>query len=299
MGTTATGKSSLAVSLAQKINAEIISADSRQVFRGYDIATAKATEKEMGGIKHYLIDVLAPDEDFSAGVFVDMAKRAINEIVNKHKIPILAGGTGMYLKMLLDGVDMPKGSPNEELRLELQQILEKEGKEKLYSILCELDFDFAKKLHPNDIYKVMRSIEILKTTNKSMLDSRGEKEKEFNVLKIALGAKNREIIYERINTRVDKMIDIGLEKEAFNLYRKNPNSKLFNATIGYQEFIPYFNNEYDLKTAIEKIKQNTRRYAKRQLTWFRAQQDINWFYIDEMSLGEIENNVLELCKNFL
>ena len=299
MGTTASGKSSLAVNLAQKINAEIISADSRQVFRGYDIATAKATEKEMGGIKHYLIDILEPDEDFSAGIFVNMAKTAIKEITNKNKIPILAGGTGMYLKMLLDGIDMPNGEPNNTLRKELQQILETEGNEKLYSILYKLDNEFAKKLHKNDSYKVMRAIEILKTTNKPMAESRGEKEKEFDVLKIALSAKNREIIYERINSRVDKMIQLGLEKEAFNLYHKNPESKLFNATIGYQEFIPYFNKECDLKTVIEKIKQNTRRYAKRQLTWFRAQQDINWFYIDEMPFSEIENKILELCKTFL
>lgn len=299
MGTTATGKSSLAVNLAQKINAEIISADSRQVFRGYNIATAKSTLTEMGGIKHYLIDVLDPDEDFSAGVFVDMAKKAIKEIANKNKTPILAGGTGMYLKMLLDGIDMPIGKPNVALRKELQQILEDEGNEKLYSILCELDREFAKKLHPNDSYKVMRAIEILKTTNKPMSESRGKKEKEFDVLKIALGAKNREIIYERINSRVDKMIQIGLEKEAFELYQKNPESKLFNSTIGYQEFIPYFNQECDLKTVVEKIKQNTRRYAKRQLTWFRAQQDINWFFIDEMPITEIENKAFELCKNFL
>lgn len=298
-GTTATGKSSLAIALAKKINGEIISADSRQVYRGYDIATAKATCDEMQGVKHYLIDVLDPDEDFSAGVFVNMAKDAIVQIVGKGKIPIIVGGTGLYLKMLLDGVDMPKGEPDKVLREELQSILEEKGPQYLYQMLIDLDAEFAKKLHPNDTYKVMRSIEILKTSDKTMQDSRGTKEKEFDVLKIALGAKERQIIYDRINIRVDKMVNMGLESEARIIYFKNPELKSFAATIGYQEFIPYFKGEYDLKTVVEKIKQNTRRYAKRQLTWLRAQADINWFYIDELSVEEIETKSYELIKKFL
>lgn len=287
------------MNLAKKINAEIISADSRQVYQGYDIATAKSTIDEMGGIKHYLIDVLAPEEDFSAGVFVDMAKSAISEISAKGKIPILAGGTGLYLKMLLDGVDMPKCEPDVELRKELQAVLEKNGSEFLYKMLVDLDAEFAQKLHPNDTYKVMRSIEILKTTNSTMDESRGRKEKEFDVLKIALGAKDRQVIYDRINSRVDKMMEMGLEEEARKIYQKNPDLKSFHSTIGYQEFVPYFRDECDLKVVVEKIKQNTRRYAKRQLTWFRAQEDIHWFYIDEFSTEEIENQVYELCMRFL
>lgn len=287
------------MSLAKKINGEIISADSRQVYKGYDIATAKATIEEMGGIKHYLIDVLEPSEEFSAGTFVEMAKSAINEISSKGKIPIIAGGTGLYLKMLLDGIDMPKAEPDLVLRKELQKILDEQGKESLYKILKDLDAEFAKKLHPNDTYKVMRSIEILKTTNRSMTEARGLKDKEFDVLKIALGANDRQIIYDNINARVDKMIEMGLEIEAFNIYKKNPELKTFHSTIGYQEFVPYFNGECDLNTVIEKIKQNTRRYAKRQLTWFRAQNNIHWFYIDENSKIEIEKQVVLLCEKFL
>lgn len=287
------------MSLAKKINGEIISADSRQVYRGYDIATAKSTVEEMGGIKHYLIDVLEPDEEFSAGVFVDMAKVAVEAISKKGKVPIIVGGTGLYLKMLLDGVDMPKGEPDKNIRADLQSVLDEKGAEFLYQILVDLDKNFAQKIHPNDTYKVMRSIEILKTTNKTMSESRGVKEKEFDVLKIALGAKDRQIIYDRINARVDKMIEMGLEQEAFDIYNKNPNLKSYAATIGYQEFIPYFSGECDLKTVIDKIKQNTRRYAKRQLTWFRAQSDINWFYIDEFSASEIASMVCELSEGFL
>lgn len=287
------------MSLAKKINGEIISADSRQVYKGYDIATAKSTIEEMCGIKHYLIDVLEPDKEFSAGIFVDMAKIAIKEIASKGKVPILVGGTGLYLKMLLDGIDMPKSEPDVVLREELQNILNEQGSGALYKILVDLDSEFAKTLHPNDTYKVMRSIEILKTTNKSMAQARGFKEKEFDVLKIALGANNRQVIYDRINERVDKMFELGLLKEAQSIYDKNPELKSFHSTIGYQEFVPYFNGEADLKTVIEKIKQNTRRYAKRQLTWFRAQNDINWFYIDELSKVEIEDKALALCKNFL
>ena len=299
VGTTASGKSSLAIKLAKLINGEIISADSRQVYCGYDIATAKATQEEMNGIKHYLIDVLQPDEDFSAGIFVEMAKKAITEISQKGKIPILVGGTGMYLKMLLDGIDMPKGEPNQELRKELEKIFAEKGQDYLYNMLIQLDSDFAKNIHPNDVYKVMRSIEILKQTNTSMTQSRGKKESDYDVLKIALTASDRQIIYEKINNRVDIMINNGLLEEALKHYKKNPLSKTFNSTIGYQEFVPYFNHEIDLNTVITKIKQNTRRYAKRQLTWFRAQENINWLYIDTLSSKEIEEKALELCEAFI
>ncbi len=298
-GTTATGKSSLSVNLANKINAEIISADSRQVYKGFDIATAKSTPAQMQGIQHYLIDVLEPDKEFSAGIFVEMAKSAIKEITQKGKMPIIVGGTGLYLKMLLDGVDMPKSQPDISLRNELENILNKKGSNELYKMLQSLDNEFAKTIHPNDTYKIMRSIEILKHSKTSMDKARGSKEKEFDVLKIALGAKNREVIYDRINKRVDAMMQQGLEKEAKNIYAKNPNLKTFASTIGYQEFIPYFNGECTIENVIEKIKQNTRRYAKRQLTWFRAQSDIHWFYIDELAPEEIEAQVLELYNDFV
>lgn len=253
----------------------------------------------MVGIKHHLIDVLNPEDEFSAGIFVDLAKNAISDISAKGKLPIIVGGTGLYLKMLLDGFDMPKDEPNKELRTQLQSILEDKGVDFLYNMLVELDEEFAKKLHPNDTYKVMRSIEIIKNANKPMSQARGTREKEYDVLKIALGAKDRQFVYDRINSRVDKMIEMGLENEARTIYEKNPNLKSFYSTIGYQEFVPYFSNECDLKTVIEKIKQNTRRYAKRQLTWFRAQEDINWFYIDELSSEELELQVEKLCKSFI
>ncbi len=288
----------LAVRLASKINAEIISADSRQVYRGFDIATAKITTEEMGGIKHYLIDVLEPEQEFSAGIFVEMAKSAIKKINQKGKIPIIVGGTGLYLKMLLDGIDMPKSQPDKDLRLELETILNTKGLSELYKILVSLDAEFAQKIHPNDKYKIMRSIEILKHSNKKMEQSRGQKQSEFDVLKVALGATNRDFIYNRINKRVDYMIEQGLEAEACKIYEKNPTLKSFASTIGYQEFIPYFEGLCSLQDVIVKIKQNTRRYAKRQLTWFKAQNDINWFNIDEVSLEEIELSVLGLCKSF-
>lgn len=253
----------------------------------------------MGGVRHYLIDVLEPDEEFSAGIFVDMAKEAIKEIVSHGKVPVLAGGTGMYLKMLLDGVDMPKGEPDKELRAELESVLKMKGVEGLYAILCELDKEFAQKIHPNDTYKVMRSIEILKQAKSPMQFARGRKDKEFDVLKIALGASNREVIYNRINARVDMMLEMGLENEARKIYEKNPALKSFASTIGYQEFIPYFYGECSLQQAVEKIKQNTRRYAKRQLTWFRAQDDIHWFNIDELAPEELETRVFELSKEFI
>ncbi len=296
---TATGKSSLAVTLAKKINGEIISADSRQVYRGYNIATAKITPKETDGVKHYLIDILDPNEEFSAGIFVNLAKTCISEIAQKGKIPIIIGGTGLYLKMLLDGIDMPKSKPDYELRNELENILKKQGTVALYNMLCLLDAEFAATIHPNDTYKIMRSIEILKHSNTSMSKARGYKNKEYDVLKIALGALDREVIYRRINQRVDLMFQLGLEAEARSFYDSNPNLKSFLSTIGYQEFVPYFKGECRIEEVVEKIKRNTRRYAKRQLTWFKAQKDIHWFNIDELSPEIIELKVLELCNQFI
>lgn len=287
------------MTIASKLNAEIISADSRQIYKEFDICTAKISESEMGGIRHYLIDVLEPGDEFSAGGFVDMAKNAIDEICKKGKNPILVGGTGLYLKMLLDGIDMPKGEPDLKLRAELDALCKEKGSQALYDLLCKLDEEFAQNIHPNDTYKIMRSIEILKQTNLPMKASRGLCEKKYDVLKIGLSVKNREFLYNRINKRVDLMMNAGLEEEARRLFLKYPNCKAYENTIGYKEFIPYFKGEVSLLEAVDKIKQNTRRYAKRQLTWFRAQEEIHWFYIDETSQDEIERSVLELCRAFL
>ncbi len=268
------------------------------MYKEFDIATAKIAADETGGIKHSLIDVLSPDEEFSAGNFAQMARNIVSNLSLSGKIPIIAGGTGLYLKMLLDGMEMPESEPDEALRQELENIVQNDGNEALYKILIDLDSEFAQKLHPNDTYKVMRSIEILKHTGKSMAESRGVGESRYDVLKICLSARDRDFLYKRINKRVDLMMEKGLEKEARDLYEKYPNSNAFSNTIGYQEFIPYFNSKCSLAEVTEKIKRNTRRYAKRQLTWFRAQEHIHWFYIDEMGSAEIEAEVFELISKW-
>ena len=298
-GTTASGKSALAVALAKKINAEIISADSRQIYKDFNIGTAKITQDEMGGIKHYLIDEITPNSEYSAGIFVEQASAIIKEITKRGKVPIITGGTGLYLGMLLDGFDMPQSEPDEKLRVELNEKLEKFGIEFLYEELKQLDLEFAQKIHPNDTYKIMRSIEILRHSKTNMSEARGKCESKYDVLKIVLSASDRQFIYDRINARVDKMFEQGLEKEVKYLFEKYPNSQALFNTIGYQEFIPYFENKCSLTAVSEKINQNTRRYAKRQLTWFRKQENVNWINVDELSFNEILEHSMGLFNQFM
>lgn len=224
-------------------------------------------------------------------MFVDLAKDAIQKISSKGKLPIIVGGTGLYLKMLLENYKMPKGEPDKALRTELEALAEHEGVEEVYKILLGLDEKYAKTVHPNNLNRVIRAIEILDSQQKSMENARGKNESEYNVKWIGLDARDRNFLYEKINKRVDFMIKSGLEKEASLIYEKYGASKLVSNTIGYKEFLPCFKNEITLEEVIEKIKQNTRRYAKRQLTWFRHQKGINWFYIDEMS----EDKIFELA----
>ncbi len=294
VGPSATGKSNLAVQLAHKIHGEIVSADSRLVYREFNIATAKPDIKEQQSIKHHLIDVINPDEEYTVANFADDAKAAIEEIVEKKKIPIVVGGTGLYFRILLENFDLPRVPPNKELR----EKLEKQSEEELYSMLESLDSEIAQKIHKNNKVKMIRAIEVAQTLNTPMSIAQKTKENDYDVLWIGLNAKNRDFVYERINLRVEKMFKDGLWDEARRLFNKYPNLDLLMNTIGYQELKPHFDGLITLEEAKENIKQNTRRYAKRQLSWFRANKQINWFNIDEMQNEKIINSVLKLWNAF-
>lgn len=294
VGPSATGKSNLAVQLAHKIHGEIISADSRLVYREFNIATAKPDIREQQGIKHHLVDVINPDEEYTVANFADDAKAAIEAIVEKKKIPIVAGGTGLYFRILLENFDLPRVAPNKELR----EKLEKQSEEELYSMLESLDSEIAQKIHKNNKVKMIRAIEVAQTLNTPMSLAQKTKDNEYDVLWIGLNAKNRDFVYERINLRVEKMFIDGLWDEARRLFNKYSNLDLLMNTIGYQELKPHFDGLITLEEAKKNIKQNTRRYAKRQLSWFRANKQINWFNIDEMQNEEIVNGVLKLWNAF-
>ncbi|MBR6162335.1 tRNA (adenosine(37)-N6)-dimethylallyltransferase MiaA [bacterium] len=288
LGPSSTGKSELAIKLAKHFNSEIISVDSRQIYREINIGTAKPSETEKQGIKHHLMDFLCLREEYTVAQFADDANSIIKDLFEQGKTPILAGGTGLYFRVLLQDFDLPRVAPDINLRNEL----EKKTNEELFGLLKEKDGEISEKIHPNNRVKVIRALEVILTLNKKMSEAQKKKENPFDVLWIGLDAKDRGFLYERANLRVDKMMKKGLLDEVKALFEKYPNNKILTSTIGYQEFLPYFSNTQTLDECVEKLKQNTRNYIKRQLSWFRANKDINWLYIDEMNSDEIFEKVL-------
>ena len=271
VGATASGKTSYAIELAKKINGEIISADSRLVYKGMDIGTAKPTIDEMQEIPHYMIDVVEPEYNYSVGLYVKEAKKHITDIISRGKVPIVVGGTGLYFRVLLENYDLPDVKPDYELRKELSSY----SYEELLEMLTKLDEKAANSVEKNDKKKLIRYIEIIKLAGKPLDLVRGVKEKEFNVVWVGLNFP-REILYDRINKRVDLMIEQGLIDETKKLLQKHGRISNITDTIGYREVLSYLDGELSLDEAKDKLKQNTRNYAKRQLTWFRKNEQINW-----------------------
>lgn len=271
VGATASGKTSYAIDLAKKINGEIISADSRLVYKGMDIGTAKPTIDEMQEIPHYMIDVVEPEYNYSVGLYVKEAKKHITDIISRGKVPIVVGGTGLYFRVLLENYDLPDVKPDYELRKELSSY----SYEELLEMLTKLDEKAANSVEKNDKKKLIRYIEIIKLAGKPLDLVRGVKEKEFNVEWVGLNFP-REILYDRINKRVDLMIEQGLIDETKKLLQKHGRISNITDTIGYREVLSYLDGELSLDEAKDKLKQNTRNYAKRQLTWFRKNEQINW-----------------------
>lgn len=269
-GPTASGKTKLAIDMAKELDGEIISADSRLVYKGFDIATAKPTMEEREGIPHYLIDVVEPEYDYSVADFKKAAEEKINEIISRGKTPIVAGGTGLYFRILLENYALPKIDCKPELRAEL----EKESNEDLYKELCEKDPVYAKKVHPNNKVRLVRVLEVIRTLNKPFSEACGLKEPEYDVEWVFPKIESREILYDRINRRVDIMVENGIVDETKSLLKKHGRIKNLVGTIGYQEMIEYIDGKTTLEEAIETLKMNTRRYAKRQLTWFRRTPEL-------------------------
>jgi len=277
VGATATGKTEYAINLAKKLDGEIVSADSRLVYKDLNIATAKPTEDEMCGIPHYMIDIVSPEIDYSAGLYVKDAYNCIMKILNKGKLPIIVGGTGLYIKILLENYSLPDFEPDYKLREKLSQMTYNQ----LSDILYELDSDALSTLENNDKKKIIRYIEIVKHTGLPLKQSRGKSNSEFDVEWIGLNFP-RDILYDRINKRVDLMVEKGMVEETEYLIKKYGRIPNIIDTIGYKEIISYFDNQCTLNEAVEKLKQNTRNYAKRQLTWFRKNEYIKWnFYPDK------------------
>lgn len=269
VGPTASGKTDYAINLAGKIGGEIVSADSRLVYKGFDIGTAKPAMEERKGIPHYMIDIVEPEVDYSAGLYADDAQKVINNILERGKIPVAAGGTGLYFRLLLENYDVPKVEPDYEMREELKEY----PSEELYKRLQRIDRQRASEIDPNDKKKIIRAIEMAEHLEKPL--SEYKKDPLYDVEWIGINC-TRDILYERINRRVDLMIEKGLIDETRELLKKHGRIKNLVCTIGYQEMIAYLDGALTLEEAKDKLKQNTRNYAKRQLTWFRKNKDIKW-----------------------
>ena len=272
VGPTASGKTKMAIEMAQKLDTEIISADSRLVYKGFDIGTAKPTKEEQLLVKHHMIDVVEPEYDFSVADFADGASKVISELHAKNKVPIVVGGTGLYFRILLENYDMPRVEANPQLRAELENL----SNEELFEKLSNIDNISAEKIHQNNRVRVIRALEVSLTTGKPFSSIKGVKENKYDVEWVFPEIESREILYNRINIRVDMMIKDGLVDETKNLLLKHGRIKNLVNTIGYQEIIQYLDGNISIENAIEQIKQNTRRYAKRQLTWFRRNPNLDF-----------------------
>ena len=299
-GPTAVGKSAISIKLAKDIGGEIISADSVQVYRHMDIGSAKITKDEMQGVKHYLIDVLDPKDEFSAALFKDMAKNAAEEIYDNGHIPIVVGGTGFYIQGLLYDIDF-KGNPvNEEYRSYLLDYADKNGNEALHDILKKIDPEAAKQIHPNNVKRVMRALEFNKDTGRKISehnDEQHERSSPYDFCYFVL-TDERETLYRRIDERVDNMMSEGLTDEVRQLLDMGCTKDMVSMqALGYRQLIPYIESqkhEGELAKAIRDIKEETRHFAKRQLTWFRREKDVIW--IDKNEFDHDYTKILDFME---
>lgn len=295
VGATASGKTDLAVKLAKAVDGEIISADSMQVYKNMPIATAVATKEEQDGVPHHLVEFLDTDQTFSVADFVERAKVLIDEITARGRVPIVAGGTGLFVDSLVKNISFSQVGSNAEIRNELAE----KSNEELFEKLVELDPKSAEDIHPNNRKRVIRALELCmsgtskteQNENSMLIDS------PYDALYIGIGYQDRQKLYDRINKRVDLMLEAGLENEARQMLGKQ--GLTARQAIGYKELQPYIDGNITLDEAVEGLKRETRRYAKRQLTWFRRNENINWLYADEMSRDELVEKAVDLAKNHL
>ena len=271
VGPTASGKTKLAIELAHKYNGEVISADSRLVYKGFDIASAKPSIEEREGIPHHLIDIVEPEFDYSAGDYARDGKNAIEDVLSRGKTPIVAGGTGLYFRVLLEHYNLPQVDTNYELRKELEQ----RTKEDLAEELKILDKTAYENLTPDTSKRrIIRILELIKTLNKPLSEIETQKEPEYDVEWIIPEMPSREWLYDRINKRVDIMYEQGIVEETKKLLEKHGRISNFTETIGYKEILMYLDGIWSLDESLDKLKQHTRNYAKRQLTWFRKNPNL-------------------------
>ncbi len=300
LGPTAVGKTALTLDLARKFGGEIISADSMQVYRGMDIGTAKASMAERRGVIHHLLDVVDPDEPFNVADYVLLAEEVLNLLEKKSTVPLLSGGTGLYIDALLTGFLFPDTSADEEIRAELQAQADRDPLG-LHRRLEQVDAASAKKIHPNDLRRVIRALEVYLRTGEpisSLQRKMEEKQRPYKPLYIGL-FRDRPELYARIDLRVDQMIQGGLIGEVEELLTKYPQQPTALQALGYKEIVQYLRGQATLVDAVELLKRDTRRYAKRQLSWFKRNEQIHWFNRSQEPVEQIIDRVCSLWETLL
>jgi len=301
IGPTASGKSDLAVEICRHFGGEVVSADSMQIYKGMDIATAKPTEEEKKNVPHHMMDFLDNTEDYSVALYQRAAAECIADIHLRGLLPVVCGGTGLYVDTLLNNVKLSEESYDEELRRSLLKRAEDEGAEKLLEEVMAFDPEYAEKLHPNNIKRIVRALEVYKTTGTTMTEQieMSKQASPYDVCFIGLDAEDRQFLYDRIDRRVDIMLERGLESEARE-YLATASSSTSAQAIGYKELRPYIDGDVSLNEAVENLKRATRRYAKRQLTWFRRNERINWLFIDKYQKREdMLKDAFTLVESFM
>lgn len=290
VGPTASGKTSTSIEIAKELNGEIISADSMQIYKEMNIGTAKPSMEERDGITHYLMDIISPDELYNVTMYKKMAEKAIEEILAKGKLPIIVGGTGLYISTLINGIEFSEVKEDPEYRKEMQVLAASKGTNYLHDMLREVDPIAADNIDMNNVRRVIRALEIYKVTGKTktQLDEESVKETKYDYMVYGIETP-REKLYERINLRVDKMLEEGLIEEVKSLLEKYELSKTALQGLGYKEVKAYLEEQITYDEMVEILKMETRRYAKRQLTWFRRESQIKWCSLDEITERILED----------
>jgi tRNA dimethylallyltransferase len=295
IGPTAVGKTKLSIELAHQFNGEIISGDSMQIYKGMDIGTAKIKQEEMEGIPHHLIDILDPSENFSVAEFQTLVRAKINEISQRGKFPMIVGGTGLYIQSVIYDYQFSSAPGDEAFRLQLEARAKEIGNDVLHQELMMVDPKYASQIHPNNVRRVIRALEVYHSTGKSISEIQKEQQPDLLYETALVGlTMEREMLYDRINARVGIMIKDGLIDEVEHLYQSGLRDCQSIQAIGYKELYDYFNGLVSLEDAIDNLKQNSRRYAKRQLTWFRNKIDVKWF--DMTDTSDFSKKITEISR---
>ncbi|UOQ85652.1 tRNA (adenosine(37)-N6)-dimethylallyltransferase MiaA [Gracilibacillus salinarum] len=299
VGPTAVGKTALSIEVAKKFGGEVISGDSMQIYRGLDIGTAKVTETEKNGVPHHMIDIVEPDQTFSVADFQQAVDQNIQALYHQNKLPIIAGGTGLYIQSVLYGYQFSENQRSEGYQKIIEEEIEREGIDNVFKRLERVDPVQAKKIHPNNQRRLIRALEVYDRTGMTMTAYQNSQQQDsaydFRIIGLEM---DRQLLYERINQRVDMMIEQGLIAEVEQLYRAGLEDCQSMRGIGYKEIIPYLKGEQSLEEATELLKRNSRRFAKRQFTWFKNKMPVDWYSIRPETKHKVFQNILSDLEGF-